>query len=214
MVRRDEIDLAVHESAPQTIAIGSGPDRGRALERGRALADRLGSKRQIVRTGFHRDGDAARTGSGDRLERRRRCEVDDVNPHAVVAGQAHETIDCLLLGSRRPALEPRRMAAAVACGFAQRARPFGVHEERQAERRQHGHGLIEILLVDMPEFVHSRRTEKTLEAEHAGSCERLELIHIARHHPAPERYVHMTLARGGAALRRRAPQPTSSRECC
>ena len=93
------------------------------------------------------------------------------------------------------------MTAPGARGLTERAGPFGVHEERQAERSQHGHDLIEILLADMREFVHSRRTEKTLEAEHTGSCERLEMIHIARHHPAPERHVHMTLARGGAALR-------------
>ena len=131
---------------------------------------------------------AARTGSADRLERRGRCEVDDVNPRRGRRPGAR--------GDRWPrARQPPAGSRATShdCAWHPRA-----HRARRAIRRaraagraqQHGHGLIEILLADMREFVHSRRTEKTLEAEHPGSCERLEMIHIARHHPAPERHVH------------------------
>jgi hypothetical protein len=57
--RGDQVDLTVHESAPEAVAIAGAADRRSALERRGTVGDVVPVERQVMRTGLARNRDAA-----------------------------------------------------------------------------------------------------------------------------------------------------------
>ena len=87
----------------------------------------------------------------------------------------------------------RSMAASSAAGGRQvcdravdRARHFGVREERRAEPRENRHGAVELRATDVSELRDARRHQKRLEAEDALAPQRRELRVVPGYDPAPE----------------------------
>ena len=109
-------------------------------------------------------------------------------------GQAEHEADRLDLGGGRPALEPGRVAARIGSREAgvrgvDRRRQLGVHQERQLERRDHRHRLVQVGFADARKFVHAGRHEEALEAARAVGRQLRQLPRVARHDSAPERDV-------------------------
>jgi hypothetical protein len=59
MVGRHEVDHAVAQALPKSLAIFAPANRRSALELRGAFGDFFGRQMKIVRAGFHRDGKAA-----------------------------------------------------------------------------------------------------------------------------------------------------------
>ena len=90
VIGRDEIDIPCAERVPQPLPMIALADGRRALERGCAVGNLFGGKRQVVRARF--DGERQTRGAGlaNRRQRVGRRQMDDVDARAVVARQPHE----------------------------------------------------------------------------------------------------------------------------
>ena len=217
MIGGDEVDRVARRAPPQAIAICPPADRRRALERRRAVGDLLGGERQVVRAGFDGDGDARAPRSGDRVERVGRREVHDVHARAGLACEAHQQLDRRLLACRRTAVEPGRIATRIRRPCWRRAGSAGNSACASSGRpslasdRQR---LAQIGFGDVLELVDAGRTQKALEAEHAGARERLEVGGVAGHDAAPEARRRRDIAPRRRRASLRTPRRSSWRECC
>src|SRR5262245_48354705 len=133
MVRRNQIDRAVSQSVPQAITMQTATNRRRAFERGSAIRNLIGGKREVVRTRFYGDRHTIRPGRDKRRDRVGRREMDDVNMNVEITSEMNEQVDGGVLRDRRAAVEPGRVVSRVAIRDQQMRWQFGVHQKRQAE---------------------------------------------------------------------------------
>ena len=89
-----------------------------------------------------------------------------------------------------------------------------MHQQRQSGRGDERQRFTQVRFADVIEFVHAGRTEKALEAEHAGARKRLDLAGVAGHDAAPEADIDMTPAVLPRGASRQARQPWWWMECC
>ena len=178
-------------------------DRRRALVGRRTIGNLFGAEREVVRASLDGDRNTLRACRGNGGQGVGRSEVHDVDAGTGVTRETHEHIDGRVLGRGWTAGQPCRIASGVLAGIglAQQPRPFGMCQQWQTEPRQHRHGRTQVRLTDVRELVDTRRAEKTLEAEHAGPGQWLEIGGVARHHAAPEANIHMAPSASGAPLR-------------
>jgi hypothetical protein len=103
----------------QPLRVRAAANRRRTFVRRCARLDVFRRKCQVVRARFDGDGHTRASRSVD--SRKRRCggEMDDVDVNAVLAREADEKVDGGVLGFRRAALQPRRIAPRISAGLEQ-----------------------------------------------------------------------------------------------
>ena len=207
VVGGDEIDRAVARAHPRArsrlLALA---DRRRALERGGAVGDLLGGKRQVVRAGLDRERQTLRARSraiDASASAEARCTMCTRAPCSRQSRSAASIAACF--GGRRPAI------AATSHSVAGRRAGSGRRRQRRASPRAPAAAAprrastgIASRRSASPTCANSSTPdghEKALEAEHAGSRERLELAGVARHDAAPEPDVDLTAPAPRRALR-------------
>ena len=201
VVRHDAVERRRRRRpCPEPLAVFRLADRRAALDCGRAVGDRLGRERQVVRAGLA----VMRTPSRARRARssaaRRRSRGAGCAPRAPVrAGRLDHLGDRQVLGAARAGGEEVGVAAPVGRRRGRRARGvLGVHDEQASSRPARASPPRSSAGVDAAGTRRRRsRQQEALEAEHAGVVQRRQVAEVARDRAAPEADVDVALAGGG-----------------
>src|SRR5713101_7483991 len=127
MITRDEIDGAISQCLPESIAVCALANGRCALERCRTILDVAGHERQVMRASLDGDRHGLPARDGERCHRVGRRKMNDVDSRAVLASQSNQEVDGALLTCGWPALKPGRIAAWISLWVAEQGRELGVH---------------------------------------------------------------------------------------